>query len=85
VDALVFGATEPIKHVPLPDVDLKRLTELAGNIVLKQPTNALVNQRKSYTTRFLKPALQMVWNDIVIHIFEKMCILLVNTAVLPQC
>jgi hypothetical protein len=37
VDALIFDATGQIEHVSLPDIDLKTLTELSGNIVLKQP------------------------------------------------
>jgi len=48
----------------------------------KKPPSA--TQRQSYTTRFLKPALRIVWNDILVHIFDKMCIPLVDTAVVSQ-
>jgi len=34
VDALIFGATGPIQHVSLPDVDLEIITELSNDIVL---------------------------------------------------
>jgi hypothetical protein len=39
VDALTFNATGPIRHIPLPDVDLEKLDELSSNIS-EWPTNA---------------------------------------------
>jgi tetratricopeptide (TPR) repeat protein len=84
VDALIFGTAGPIKHLSLPDTNLDALTELSGNILHQQPVNASENQRRSYLSRFLKPALQDIWDDIMIHIFNKICIRLTNAAALPQ-
>jgi tetratricopeptide (TPR) repeat protein len=80
VDALIFGATGPIEHVPLPNVNFETLAELSHNIVLQRPANASPAQRQIYTRRFLKPALRIIWNDILIHIFNKIQIPLVDTA-----
>ncbi|KIM89504.1 hypothetical protein PILCRDRAFT_227158 [Piloderma croceum F 1598] len=71
VDALIFGATGPIEHVSLPHINHDMLTELSENIVLKQPSSGSEMLRRTYTTRFLKPALRTIWNDILIHIFDK--------------
>ena len=35
VDALIFGISGPIEHVPLPDTDLETLAELSSDIVLR--------------------------------------------------
>ncbi|KIM72706.1 hypothetical protein PILCRDRAFT_829611 [Piloderma croceum F 1598] len=71
VDALIFGAIGPIKHVPLPNIDLNSLVELARNIILNQPMNPSATQQWSYVTRFLKPALRTIWNKIMISIFNE--------------
>jgi len=84
VDALMFSNTGPIEHVSLPHIDLEMLTELSSNIVLERPTNASATQRRNYTTRFLKPALRAVWNNILVHIFEKIHIPLVDSPVPPH-
>ena len=60
------------------------LTELSSNIVLERPTNASTIQRRNYTARFLKPALRTIWNEVLVHIFEKIHIPLVNSSVPPQ-
>jgi CHAT domain-containing protein len=83
VDALIFGATGPIEHVPLPNIDLETLAELSSNIVLKKPVSASASQRRGYVTRFLKPALRATWNNIMINIFDKVHISLIDTAVPP--
>jgi hypothetical protein len=84
VDALIFSAIGPIEYVSLPDIDLKVLTELSSNIVLKQPGNASATQQRTYTKRFLKPALRTVWNDILITIFDKIQITSADTSGLPR-
>jgi CHAT domain-containing protein/tetratricopeptide (TPR) repeat protein len=71
VDALIFDATHPIEHVPLPDVDMEMLSQLADNVLLNQPINASEAQRKSYNNRYLEPTLRIIWNDILKPIFEK--------------
>jgi CHAT domain-containing protein len=71
VDALIFNATHQIEHVPLPNVDVEILAQLAEDILLRRPINASVTQRQGYNTRFLQPALRTVWNDIMIPIFNK--------------
>ena len=67
VDALIFGATGPIKHVPLPNTNLQSLTELSLNITLKQSP---VAERQDYTTRYLQPALQTIWEQVLVPVFE---------------
>ena len=57
VDALIFGTVGPIEWVPLPDVDLPRLMELAHSIIPEQATYGSATQREKYTNRLLKPAL----------------------------
>jgi len=80
VDALVFGASGPIEHVPLPNIVLETLAELASNIVLQRPVNPSEAQRWSYVNCFLKPALRRVWNNILVPIFNKIHIRLAETA-----
>jgi hypothetical protein len=84
VDALIFGTAGRIEHVPLPNIDLETLTRLSQDIVLQRPTHASVTQRQTYNTRFLKPALRIVWKDILIPIFDKVQITLVDTSAMPQ-
>jgi hypothetical protein len=83
VNTLIFGDTGPIEHVPLPDVDLGTLTKSSANVVLKQPASASAAQQRTYTTNILKPALWMVWNKIMIHIFDKIGIPLEDCTVPP--
>lgn len=83
MDALIFGDTGPIQHVSFPDVNFEALTELTSNMVLKEPANASAAQWHNFTTRFLKPTLRMVWNKILIPVFDKMHVPLVASAALP--
>jgi hypothetical protein len=84
VDALVFGATGPIEHVSLADISLENLTKLSSNIVLEQPVYPTATQQRNYVSRFLKPALRTIWNDIIVHIFEKIHIALTDITVPPR-
>lgn len=84
VDALVFGATGPVEHVSLPDINLETLAKLADNIVSNNPVNASASQWRTYTTRYLKPALRVIWNDILIQIFDKIQVPLTNIVAQPQ-
>ncbi|KIM78354.1 hypothetical protein PILCRDRAFT_794197 [Piloderma croceum F 1598] len=85
VDALIFGATRPIEHMSLPNINHEALAELSKNIVLNQPSSGSETQRRHHTTWFLKPALRIIWNDILADIFDKIHILPVNnTTGLPQ-
>jgi tetratricopeptide (TPR) repeat protein len=70
VDALIFDAAHQIVHVPLLNANLETLSLLTGDILLHQPIFSSPTQRQSYTTRFLKPALRYVWDDIVVPIFD---------------
>jgi tetratricopeptide (TPR) repeat protein len=79
VDALIFNATGPVEHVSLPDIDLETLTTLSSDLVLERPQNASETQRRSYTKHFLKPTLRLVWNDILVHIFDRIHIPLTGT------
>ncbi|KAF7976224.1 hypothetical protein HWV62_7244 [Athelia sp. TMB] len=72
VDALVIDATQPVKHIALPDADYLDITEQVENLTLKRPQNPSPEQRKKYVNGYLKPALRATWNDIVVPIFEHM-------------
>jgi hypothetical protein len=47
VDALIFGATGLIEHVPLPNIDFESLANFSNKIVLERPLNASVAQQKA--------------------------------------
>ena len=83
-DALIFGISGPIVHVPLSDTDLETLAELSSDIVLRRPAHTSTNQQRSYNNRSLKPALRTIWNDMIVHIFNKMQFPLTSTEVLPK-
>jgi CHAT domain-containing protein len=84
VDALIFGASQPIEHVPLPDIDLKVLSELTDDILHRRPAFATKKAQRKYTSRYLKPALRIVWNDILVPIFNQLDIPLKCSVVTPQ-
>jgi tetratricopeptide (TPR) repeat protein len=85
VDALIFDASCPIMHVSLPEANIETLSGLAGDILLHQPINASESQQGSYNSRYLKPALRTIWNDILIPIFDKMGLCLNSNLDGPQC
>ena len=86
VDALIFSASGPIKHVSLHNINLEALAELSGNIVPKQFTSASETQKQKYIDRFFKPTLRTIWDDILVDIFKNIHISPVETdlEVLPQ-
>ena len=84
IDALVFDAAHQIKHIPLPDIDIVTLHGLSADIILQQPENTTEAQLKSYTKRYLNPALWTVWNDIVAPIFDQIVISSKGHGVVPQ-
>jgi hypothetical protein len=84
VDGLIFGATGPIEHVPLPNIDLETLTTKSNDIVHMRPTITSTKKQRTYVSYYLKPAMSFVWHNIVIPIFNRIHIPLVNTAELPQ-
>ena len=63
--------------------DLESLTKLSGDIVLKRPT-ASIAQRQSYTTRYLKPALRTIWEQVLIPIFDALQISPGSNTTSPQ-
>jgi hypothetical protein len=71
VDALVFDDAHPILHVPLSNIDRHKIYELATDI-LQQPVSTSATQLQRHTTRYLKPALRPIWNDILSPIFHKL-------------
>lgn len=83
-DALIFGATGPIEHVSLPGIDLETLMEFSVNMERERPVCALETQRRSYTKRFLKPALRMIWSHILVQILDKIGVSVTETAGLPR-
>jgi CHAT domain-containing protein len=84
VDALVLGASQHIEHVPLPDIDLTVLSELSDDIIHQRPAFATEKAQRNYTSRYLKPALRIVWNDILVPIFNRLDIPLKHSAAAPQ-
>jgi hypothetical protein len=83
VDALIFGATGPIAHVPLVDINPTIFTELASNIISKRPVIATTAQRQNYINPHLRPTLRTVWEDILLPIFTKIQIPLDSNPVFP--
>ncbi|KIM82041.1 hypothetical protein PILCRDRAFT_8274 [Piloderma croceum F 1598] len=84
VDALIFGATRPVEHVPLPNIDLEVLAELSDEIVLQRPVVATEETQRRYTARYLKPAMRLIWDNILVPIFHKMKVPLTNGTTQPQ-
>jgi CHAT domain-containing protein len=84
-DALIFDDIHQIERVPLLNTDLERLSKLADDIVLQRPINTSAAQCRRYTNRYLKPALQEIWNDILIPIFDKIQLPLNGNSDAPQC
>lgn len=84
VDALIFGIIGPVDHVSLSNIDPQTLAELSENIVLNQPINASETIRRRYITRFMKPALRTIWDDILVHVFRKLHITSGDNMALPQ-
>jgi CHAT domain-containing protein len=86
VDALIFSAARQgeIEHVPLLNADTDALSELASDVLFHRPNRASQAQQQSYNSRYLKPALRIVWNDIVVPIFDKMKIQLEDYSGAPQ-
>jgi hypothetical protein len=72
VDALIFSAAQPIGHVPLPDIDIEELAILSGKILLHRPVVATKKTQHNYIVRHLKPALRIVWETILVPIFNKL-------------
>jgi hypothetical protein len=70
-DVLVFGTTGSIEHIALLDVDLESLTDLSRGILLHRPINATEDQQTRYIKHYMKPALRLVWNNILIPVFGK--------------
>jgi CHAT domain-containing protein len=90
VDALVFGCTGPIEHVPLPTINLEKFTQMAGNIILnrsadhRSTTDIRATQLRQLITNNLQKALRMVWHKVLVPIFHKIQIPLESNAGLPQ-
>ena len=80
VDALVFGPLQPIVHVPIHDIDLKELAVLSEEILFHRPVVTTEETQRSYTARYLKPTMRLVWNDILVPIFDKLGVPLEHTA-----
>ena len=77
VDALIFGATGYIDHVPLPKIDIKKLAELSGSVMVNRssdtgaPEGARATQQRNLIASNLQITLQMVWHTILVPIFGK--------------
>lgn len=87
VDALIFDSddTHPIQHVSFPDIDIDTLLQLSSDIVLKRPSNPTAERHRRYIKNFLKPALKLVWEDMISPIFENIGIPVTAPANLPDC
>jgi tetratricopeptide (TPR) repeat protein len=82
IDTLIFGATGPIEHVSLQNVDIHELLDLCLHIALEQPENYSATQKQKFCKRFLQPALRIIWRDVIIPIFDKINIPIVDTPAL---
>jgi tetratricopeptide (TPR) repeat protein len=85
VDALIFDATHPIQHVPLPDVDFETIAELSSNLLAKRPMNGTAQRRQRYINSYFKPALRTVWDNIIVPIFTQVQIPLDHIGTFPRC
>jgi CHAT domain-containing protein len=81
---LIFDASHQIQLVPLPNADIEQLSELVGDLLSHRPMHASEAQRRSYTSRYLKPALRHVWDDILIPIFDKIQVSLIGNLGAPE-
>ena len=85
LDALIFGPTGAIEHVPLPGIDIAGLTKLSGKFALHWSVDARTGRRYNFNvTDNLEATLRQIWCKIVIPIFTKMHIPLEGIAGLPQ-
>jgi CHAT domain len=84
-DALIFDSVHPIKHVPLPQINIEKLNSLSRNLLLKRPIKPQLSQQQRYIDRYLRPALRNVWQNIVVPIFDEMQIPLQWNAGAPSC
>jgi hypothetical protein len=82
VDGLIFGRTGSIEHLPLPSINLQKLTEIAGNIMLNRSADVRATQRRNLDN--LRKTLRMVWHMVVVPIFNKIQISFESNAGLPQ-
>ncbi|KIM80324.1 hypothetical protein PILCRDRAFT_73287 [Piloderma croceum F 1598] len=89
VDALIFGRTGSIEHVPLPVINLKKFTKMAGNIMLNRSADSrsvaeVRAQRRKYMDDNLQQALRMVWDMVLVPIFNQIQIPLERQVGFPQ-
>lgn len=84
VDALILSPSQPIEHVPLPHIDLKVLSKLSDDILHRRPAFATEKAQRDYTSRYLKPALRIVWNDILVPIFYRLSLQVKHSVGTPQ-
>jgi tetratricopeptide (TPR) repeat protein len=84
VDALIFGAVQPVDHAPLPNFDFELLAEMSDDVLLRRPVVATEQTQRSYIARYLKPALRTVWKDILIPIFNKLNVPLTHSVAAPR-
>lgn len=67
-DALIFGQTGSVQHVPLPQIDLDTLGELSATILLQRPSNANKERQRRYVRSYLRPALRVIWGEVILPI-----------------
>lgn len=84
VDALIFDSTHPIAHVPLLSIDIDTLADLSGDMLLKRPVNPTEGQQQRYVRSYIKPALRVVWNDIILPLFLNLQIPLNHLSTAPK-
>ena len=85
VDALIFGATGPIEHVPLPMIKLEKLTALTHNLMQNRSANdSRGTQRRNLITNNLRKTLHMIWHVMLVPIFDKIQIPLESNTGLSQ-
>ncbi|KIM89429.1 hypothetical protein PILCRDRAFT_60841 [Piloderma croceum F 1598] len=89
-DALIFGVSGPIEHVPLPKINIEKLTKIVSNVMLnrsadaRSPEHDRAAQRRNLTIRNLQNTLRVIWRVILVPIFDKMRLPLESYPGLPQ-
>lgn len=64
VDALSFGTTGAMNHIPITGIDLAALDELTSNMSPNRPVNATPRQRQRYVKQHMKPVLRLIWTEV---------------------
>jgi CHAT domain-containing protein/tetratricopeptide (TPR) repeat protein len=88
-DALTFKRTGPIEHIQLPAINLDKITEIAGKVMLNRSaearsTTGIRKMRRVSNTQNLRNTLSVIWHKVLVPVFRKIQIPLESNPDLPQ-